>query len=782
MAGFLLELDEHVRTLNDELLALEKGVSQAEVRPRVDALFRAAHTLKSAARAVGFSQIEAASHRVEGVMSAVRAGTLPLSQGLFETLFAAVDRFQEAGREAKTGSGLPATYFDDIARRLDEVSSAARTGAGERGRATGSSAGVVASPPPGGRALEPASRAGAALESPPPVEGSKMATPGEPRSETLETGGDRATPAGRTPEMPGGEPPGGGMSMLRVGAEQLDDILTLSRELGQKAARLSSDVLELDQLQSTADALDRELRLGRGATTNRPTTSGKRRSAVRRKQIENAQNLRAGLSRVRAALRADLGVTERLLDQLDGELQQLRMLPFQLACQGLDRTVRDLGRETGRQVELHLSGGEVEMDRAVLDALRDPLRHLVRNSIGHGIEPASERAAAGKPVRGTVRVSAALQRGQVEVSVEDDGRGIDLQAVKIAARRSGLESGEDAESLLRLLLLPGFSTAAEATALSGRGVGLDVVRTQVEKMQGTVRLSTTPGRGTVVTMTVPLTLTTVSALLVVDQSVFYALPDSHVSRVIRVAPEDIQVSAGRSLLLLEGRPIPVAPLSRLLDGAPGEPRGPGERVPGVVLSVQEREAILLVDRLVETRDILVRPLSPRLGRVRHLSGAALLPDGRVALILYPPGLVDVITGSSPDGAWLRREDRAEARAARRLLLVDDSLTTRSLEKMILESAGYEILVASDGMEAWEILQRTPVDLVVSDVQMPRMDGFGLTSAIRGFARLSELPVVLVTGLDSEEDRTRGLEAGADAYIVKGAFDQGVLLETIERLL
>jgi len=771
MAGFLVELDEHVGSLNRELLALEKGGTVQNARPHVDALFRAAHTLKSASRAMGLTVLEVAAHRLEGVMSAVRSGRLPLSPMLFEVLYAEADRFHEAGVELRTGRGLAATFFDEVTGRMEAAAADGATPGGGEAPAKAAdgpgAAGVRGQPP------APASEQG-------PGTTVASSQPPAPASEQ----GPGTTVASGQPPAPASEQGADGAELartIRVDAGRLDDLLSLSRELGQRAARLGAWLADLGELQGLADRLDRDWRAGRGmkGLAGRSTSPG---TAAPNRLLEGIRSLRSGLSRTRAALKADVDSARLVVEQLEEDLQQLRMLPFHLACAGLDRTVRDLGKAFGREVDLEISGKDVEMDRAVLEGLKDPLVHLVRNAVGHGIEPPAVRSASKKRARGTIRVAASLQRGQVEVVVEDDGRGIDRGGVRKEAERQGLQVADDSDSLLRLLLLPGFTTARETTEVSGRGVGLDVVRTRVEEMQGTVQLSSEEGRGTTVSLTVPLTLTTVSALLVSEQGVCYAIPSSQVQRLIRASADEIRQTGPRSVLMLEGRPLSVAPLCGLLDRGSTRTWTPGERLSGVVLSVQGKEAVLLVDQLLETREILVRPLSPRLGRIPHLSGATTLPDGRMALILYPSGLLEAIGGAAPGGAWLRREDRQAARARSRLLLVDDSLTTRSLEKMILESAGYHVAVAADGLEAWDLLQRMDFALVVSDIQMPRMDGVALTTAIRGSGRHAELPVVLVTGLDSEEDRTRGLEAGADAYIVKSAFDQGQLLETIARLL
>ena len=495
---------------------------------------------------------------------------------------------------------------------------------------------------------------------------------------------------------------------------------------------------------------------------------------------ENLRRLEKGLEKVAANITEDAVFLKHVTVPLSDAVHRARMLPFAEACEGLDRMARDLAHSADKDVELVVEGGEVELDRSVLEGLKDPLRHLVRNAVAHGVETPEVRHAAGKPVLARVTVAAMLRGAQVEVSVEDDGRGLDLAALRSAARQRGLPDAADERELARLIFLPGLSTSHTVTDVSGRGVGLDVVKSSVEAVHGTVEVRSLAGGGTRFALTVPLTLTTLRAVLVTAGGQTYALAGTNVQRVVRVTPADLRQVAGRLMLSLGGAPLPVAALATVLGiGTPPEPRE--GKLLAVVVAAGEKRVVLLVDGVLSEQEIVVKSLGTRVRRLIHVSAATLLPSGRVALLLNAAGVARTALGTA--GVTLQPITLpATAPGKKQLLVVDDSVTTRTLEKTILESAGYEVATAPDGEAAWQLLQERGADLLVSDIEMPRMDGFELTEAVRASPRFRTLPVVLVTGRTSEEDRARGLRAGADAYIVKSGFDQRALLETIARLL
>jgi two-component system chemotaxis sensor kinase CheA len=417
--------------------------------------------------------------------------------------------------------------------------------------------------------------------------------------------------------------------------------------------------------------------------------------------------------------------------------------------------------------------------RAVAERLKDPLLHLVRNAVDHGIERPAERAAAGKPRAGTITVSAALKGSRVEIAITDDGRGLDRERIRDEARARGLPESTEDRDLLALVFQPGLTTARALTAVSGRGVGLDVVKSQVNALHGTVGLESVAGAGTTFALTVPLTLTLIRALVVESAGRTFALATTQVMGLRRLIPAEVRRVGGREMLAVIQGLLPLVSLAEALGlPAPRRDRGQGGFV--VLVEAGTSRVAFVVDELVAEQDLVVTSLGLRLRRVPCVAGCALLEDGGVTLILSTAELAESAL-RAPAGEILVPA-AATPVTRRRLLVADDSVTTRTMEKAVLEEAGYEVRLAADGHQAWRILQEEAIDLVVADVEMPGLDGFTLTETLRHSPTLRRIPVVLVTSLSSDRDRARGLEAGADAYIVKSGFDRSGLVEAVGQLL
>jgi two-component system chemotaxis sensor kinase CheA len=442
--------------------------------------------------------------------------------------------------------------------------------------------------------------------------------------------------------------------------------------------------------------------------------------------------------------------------------------------------VRDLAITAGKELEIEVLGGDVEVDRAVLDGLREALLQLVRNAADHGIEPPAKRERAGKPRRGKVTVAAALKGDRFTVTVSDDGAGLDVPAVRAQIERRGLPVPDDERELARTLFEGGMSTRDEVTAISGRGVGLDIVRAAVARLRGTVGVEWCETVGTTFTIECPPALATIRALLAAVGPQIVAVPMTNVERLLRVRPEEIKHAEGRDVITTAEVLVPLVALARLLPPLVERPATGALAV--ILLRAGDRRLAVAVDELVAEQEVVLRPVGRGREPLPHVSGAAILGTGRVALVLNPVTLVGagLSLGAGPGLTVAGAQPAGPAK--HRILVVDDSITTRTLERSILEAAGYDVRTAVDGADGWRVLQEHGCDLVVADVEMPRMDGFALCEAIRGSKRLQTLPVVLVTALESPEHRARGLEVGADAYIGKSSFDQQNLLETINQLL
>ncbi|MGC4119203.1 MAG: Hpt domain-containing protein [Myxococcales bacterium] len=462
------------------------------------------------------------------------------------------------------------------------------------------------------------------------------------------------------------------------------------------------------------------------------------------------------------------------------DLRDLRMVPSSNALEPLRRTVREVSGRVGKQVELTLKGGEVRLDRRILDELKEPLQHLVRNSIDHGIELAEQRKAAGKRPVGSLEVRVERRGHRIAVVVEDDGAGMSAERVRQAAVRRGLLTPQEAAQMpdadvLHLVFKAGFSTAEKVTAISGRGVGLDVVQATAHKLRGAADLWTELGKGTRFTLDLPLTLAATLAVVVRCGPEFAALPYEAVERILRLSAKDLGTVAGHAAVLVEGAQLPFASLAQVVGSEGGRLAGESARAqPAVLVNAGGSRLVLAVDEVAGQHEVVVHPLGKHLSRTAHLAGAAVLEDGRVVSVL---NVAELVRQARP---LTRRAAAGEE--ATRVLVVDDSLTTRSAMKAVLEIAGYQVVPASDGEEALALLKQTPCALVVTDVQMPRMDGLTLTKRLKTDPKTAPIPVIVVTSLDSAGDRAAGLEAGADGYLVKRDVERGKLLELVRQLM
>ena len=458
-----------------------------------------------------------------------------------------------------------------------------------------------------------------------------------------------------------------------------------------------------------------------------------------------------------------LGASARALDELKDTAIMMRTLPLAAIAGPLPRAVRDMARATGKEVEFTVSGADTELDRVILESLAEPLTHLLRNAVAHGIEPPGDRAQAGKPVRGRVELRAMSRGALVEIIVADDGRGVS-QDVADRAKREG--------SLTDVLAQAGYSTAEEVTELAGRGVGLDAVKNYALSLGGTFEIRSQPGQGMEVILLLPLALALLDVLLFERGGAVFGVPLAAVEEVVGVS--QTATIQGHVSLNVRGRPLPVVDVAVML-GAQAPPLS--SRPHALVIAVPGRRVGVVCDALLGEEEVVVKPLGPLLAGVGGYLGAAILGDGRVALLAEPSALAR----GRPD--HVVRPAATRPAEVPRILVVEDSFTVRELQRSILETAGYQVVTARDGAEALRVVGRDPlITLVITDLEMPELDGLELTRAIRADPARSSLPVVIVTSHGSEEDQRKGIAAGADAYMAKRNFDQQALLATVERLV
>ncbi|HXY73501.1 MAG TPA: hybrid sensor histidine kinase/response regulator, partial [Actinomycetota bacterium] len=607
----------------------------------------------------------------------------------------------------------------------------------------------------------------------------------------------------------GGTAGGWARGTVRIATSKLDGLMAHVGELLVSTTGLDDRRLELrsllDSLAAWADEWER-LRPGLDRVEEfledvREHPSGRDGEDVARlRQVDAlAVFLREGEGKLAnvvarlSELERELGRTDRRTRQVTSELQnevlRVRMLPVSALFDSLPRMVRDLARDLGKEAGVVVRGADTEVDRAVLEQMRGPLTHLVRNALDHGLESPEDRRRSGKPRGGTISITASQRGGALIVEINDDGAGIDAARVRAVAVEKGVLTSDAARAMtdreaISLIFGSGLSTSPTVTDVSGRGVGLDVVRESVERLQGSIEVDSRLGEGTTFSLTLPVSVATTQSLLVRSGGQTFAIPLPSVSRILRIAPEHLATAQGRSVVSIEGEPVMVTPLAGVLGLDREEPNGGSMRA-AVLLRSGNRSVALTVDELLGSQDLVVKNLPAPLLRVRGLGGATILGSGDVVIVVNVADLVKSAAGSGRGGAKDspdRSTPRSSASSSRVVLVADDSVVSRMLQKGILETAGYQVRVAADGMEAWELLLAEACDLLVSDVNMPRMDGLELTAKLRSDARFRDFPVILVTSLDSAQDHARGVEAGADAYIVKSAFSRDGLLQAVQRLI
>jgi two-component system chemotaxis sensor kinase CheA len=719
---FVQEAEVRLAQLGELLLQLEQAPADQTL---VRSVFRELHTLKGSAAVVGLTAVSLLAHELEEVVEELRVERTAVTPEVIDTLLAGTDRL------AAAISGPPAdTLLDDpvVPVGTDQVPGPAMRPPAPRHAAAAlvpvAGTGVVlrpddAGPPVSGPPVADLPAAGH------PAAGSLVGHAGPtaiaPPRPAIEPGPAHVAPVW----SPADTPRTGGVVMVPM--DRLDDLVRLIGE------------------STTA-----HLRVGRMLSE------------------------RFGIDPASAAEFTELS---RSLNDLQDRAMRTRMVPVATITGVLQRAVRDLSRAQGKIIRWDARGVDTELDRGVLGRLSDSLLHLVRNAVDHGIETPARRETAGKPAAGTIRLHAMQLGSEVIIAVTDDGAGVDADQVRQQAARQGIDTAAlSEEAVLQLAFRAGLSTSAFVTDVSGRGVGLDVVRSNVEAARGRVEIRSVPGEGTEFRIVVPITLAVVRCLLVEAGGQRFALPFHRVvlCQAYRGAAQGS--AEGRPVVWVDDEPVPFSSLAETL----GRPRS-GAGGPTVVLSDSARRHGFGVDRLLEQRDVVLKSLSRGLPHLPAVAGASVEPDGSILLVLDPPGLIQRArrTGIADDR---RPPIHPPDRPRRRILVVDDALTVRELQRSILERAGFEVRVAADGGEALAKLAEEPSDLVLTDVEMPIMDGFALTEAIRAHPSVANIPVLILTSRASEADRQRGLDVGADGYIIKSGFDEGSLLTAVNRLL
>ncbi len=494
-----------------------------------------------------------------------------------------------------------------------------------------------------------------------------------------------------------------------------------------------------------------------------------------------------GLREFHATMEEDVRYLDYLIQELHLQAMSLRMLPLKTITDGFQRMVRDLAKSQEKEIKLEIVGDAIELDRVLLESLKPMFIHILNNALDHGIESPEERAARGKPPKGTVRISARHEGNNVRVDIRDDGRGIDPERIKQVALRRGLIDREEAELLrdedaLYLTLRPGFSTSEIVTDLSGRGVGMDVVKKNIEKVKGNLTLKSEVGSFTELSLLLPLTLSVIEALMIGCGGESFAIPLSYVQETIKIRNEDISTVGGKEVVSIRGTTVPLLSLATLLGLTERKSLLDTGKITAIVLKLRDHALACTIEGILGSSEIVVKELGDQLKNVRFVFGATILGDGNPSLILDVPDIFAASEGETGSGIRRAFEESSAAKVKGSILVVDDSITTRTMERSILITHGYQVKTAVSGEDALEIVASESFDLVISDIEMPGINGFELTRRLRAMEEFRDVPVIIVSSLSRDEDKRSAIEAGAQAYIVKGSFEQGTLLDTVETLI
>ncbi len=773
MDYFEMEATERLTQLGAGLLKLESTPRDEEL---LNLLFREAHSLKGAAAVTGLADVARVCHAMEDTFSELRNGTVRPNSRFIDHLLSATDAVKEL-ISAESGELASGRTVDQVVRQLEETRTATWAAELAVGSTANAATGNVedssrAPTAPGPEAGSVSTSVNGAID---PSEAKTV--PGEDKGAAVVQSGADPNVSSELASQSGPVAPSSGGDVVTTGSGSLDSVRLPVQSLDQLANLTGELFVAHDRLRQRLDTIKQTYHALRSACDGGHGS---------RSEIEWIPSMAESVRCLADTFAGDLTIIEPLVAEVHDRVLETRMLPLQVLFDSLPRFVRDFCRQAGKQVSLHVEGADTRVDRHVLEELRDPITQLVRNAIDHGIEPPDERTRLGKPPTGSLRLVISRWGDRIRLVCEDDGRGIDRQQVldhAVAADRISRRDAEEFsdEQIDRLVFVAGLSTADRVTDVSGRGVGMDIVANRISLLRGSIRVDSEPGKGTRFLLELPAGVATLESLLVDIGPNTYVIPTSFVEGVAQLEVENLRRGAGGELMFQwQDRPTVVRSLATLLGGPP-IPISQRASVPLVVVRHEGQPIALAVERLLTTQTVVAKAVPSEVGNSAGVTGATILGSGVPALILDPARLLG--EHSAPVNALdLTDTNVPSSEEAGPLLVVDDSVTTRMMEKSILESAGYDVEIAVSAEDALQKISHTHFRLIVTDVEMPGMDGFELTRTLRRDDKHSETPIIVVSSLSSEAERRQGLEAGANAFIVKGEFDQKMLLSTIERLV
>ncbi|MBE9184058.1 hybrid sensor histidine kinase/response regulator [Microcoleus sp. LEGE 07076] len=817
---FKIASEEHLQKLDEGFLYLEQHPGDSA---KLEELLRETHSLKGDAGMLGVKNVASLAHQIEHILGSVKRGETQLNPDISDRLSQGLDAIRKLVDEAVTGEDSGINTFYVLASMM----------------------GASSNPQPAAPTVEPESSQVpdielvkthfTDLETVAPETNSETSSVANLDNNysvaTLQSEHElllqvqnlpaaSETAASQPTVISGSSSASYRIETIRVATQNLDNLMTQAGELAVTKTRLIYRLADIDKLTNLWESWTREAWLnGLLFSQIKNEQNGSQPNAIVsqlqnycQRNEERLERLGTIVNGLKNRVYEETARLELIAEELESGIRTLRLLPLSTIFNLFPRPVKDLAKREGKEVELVIEGGETRADKRILEEMKDPLMHMIRNAIDHGIETAAERKKIGKPEVATLRIKGYHTASNIIIEVADDGRGLNVDRIKQTAVKRNICTPEELDVMTEsqiqsLIFAPGFSTRTFVTEISGRGVGLDVVRTNVEALKGSIQVESVPGEGCTLRLQLSTSLATANVLIVAVEGIAYALPIEFVENAKLVDSLDIFGVEGKPTILADGKPLSVAYLTDLLElnnrewlpktqdwrqenwrkfssETEGKPLDSNyHKMSCIVLKVGEERFGLFIDALIDEQDVVIKPQSLLLKRVRNVSGATILGTGEVCMVLNPYDLIKSVRKQVLSrGVGSARSPIETVSRKQVILLAEDSIATRTQEKRILEGAGYEVVTAVDGLDAFNKLKTRYFDAVISDVQMPNLDGLGLTVKIRQQKEYSELPIILVTSLASDEDRKRGADAGANAYIPKGTFNQDVLIETLKRLV
>lgn len=819
---FKIASEEHLQKIDEGLLYLEQHPGDSA---KLEELLRETHSLKGDAGMLAVKNVASLAHQIEHILGGVKRGETELNRDISDRLSQGLDAIRKLVDEAVTGEDSGVNTFYVLASMM---------GASNQPQLETPTAEPISSQIHEEELVKMQFTDSETAPSETNSETSSAANLDNNYSfstlqseqelllqaQNLPTASGAATASASQPTVSGSSSSSYRIETIRVATQNLDDLMTQAGELTVTKTRLVHRLSDIEKLTNLWETWTREAFMNRLAFHQIETEqNGSKKNAIviqlqnyYQRTEERLERLGTLVNRLKNRFHEDTARLELITEELESEIRTLRLLPLSTIFNLFPRAVRDLAKREGKEVELVIEGAETRADKRILEEMKDPLMHMIRNAIDHGIETPEERKKLGKLPVATLRIKGYQTGSNIIIEVADDGRGLNLDRIKQTAIKRNICTLEELANMTEnqiqsLIFAAGFSTRTFVTEVSGRGVGLDVVRTNVEALKGSIQVESISGKGCTFRLQVSTSLATANVLIVAVEGIAYALPIEFIETAKLVAYDDIFAIEGKSTIVSDGQPLSVAYLVDLLElknrgWLPNNRewrqeswREVNRQIQGefltsnsakmscIILKVGEERLGLFIDALIDEQDVVIKPQSKLLKRVRNVSGATILGTGEVCMVLNPHDLIKSVRKQvSSRGVSGARSPIETVSRKQVILLAEDSIATRTQEKRILEGAGYEVVTAVDGLDALNKLKTRYFDALISDVQMPNLDGLGLTIKIRQQREYSELPIILVTSLASDEDRKRGADAGANAYIPKGTFNQDVLIETLKRLV